>query len=249
MARNNNKKQRSRARAGPLRGGLGGESIAHVKGQYAHAFATIVSGSPQLVFQPTNVSSGALGGRLQDFTNLYDRMRFRSLKVTALAGPNATPLPTEMFCAGFVAGGIGNTTAPNVVSIEQMSQLSRFVLAHYGQTVPVSLRLSASELNPSTGWFDVDGGFQWYLYVGAYDINGALVVSDVMLLFEYDMEFTGAVDPAVFQKRCAERSAQAPVSDETEGYIQVGGGAVVATKATAPSQATRLPTLAALPRR
>jgi hypothetical protein len=237
---------RAARRAAGLKGGYGGESIALVCGTYAHFFTTIITASPQLVFTPTNISSGALGGRLQDFTNLYERMRFKSLKVTGLGDAN-TGILAESVVFGFVAGGVGNTTAPNIVSLEQMSQLSRFRMAMPGQTVPVTLSLSARELNPvGDGWFDVDGGFQWYLYVGAVAYTGLLVASDQPLLFEYEMEFTGAVDPSVFQQRVADRAAQKELEADG-GYVQVGNGPVVpiaspAARAPIPSRARQAPT-------
>jgi hypothetical protein len=191
-----------------------GDTPVRVVGTFLLGATTIVSASQQLVWTPGNMNALSFGTRLADLTHVFERIRWQSLKIKF-----ANAVNTNCTIVGLQASGENAGAAPAVTTAAEILQMARVGVCMQNTSNAVTLNLNASDLNPTPGFQEVDSGIYWALYAATMDGATRLSVAGTFTaVVEYDILFSGAVDPLVFMNRLREQVAD----EDAEGYVQVG---------------------------
>lgn len=187
--------------------------VARLSGTYARPITTVASGSTQFSVNMGGLTSGSFGTRIGEFVGLYDRIRIKSLTATFMQSEAGT----QGWCA-LVSSGLTAAADPALTTFAQASECTKFWCAFPGQTTPITARFSAGDFQPSGGWFDPDQGEQWQLYFGA-STAAVAVAGTLVVRFEYEMEFTAPVPPALYLARLRLLQGESEPAEVTEFAI------------------------------
>lgn len=197
-------------------GRMQGDRPVTVSGTFLLAATTIVSGTQQSVWKPSDVTGGSFGTRLQDLCTIFDRIRWKSLKLKF--GISTAALGGCL--VGFDAAGENAAAPPAVLLAATVAQMSRVGYAPPGYLPASIFHLTEQDLNPTPGYQDIDTGSYWNLYVTTVSATTALAIAGFhAILCEYTVQLSGAVDPSVFLART--RRLSAAIDDDVPDDVVV----------------------------